>query len=70
MCKVKRKNHAGRCWSRAVDMLEDTFAADCVSFIGASSAMELLVVIEYVERLDGATCHDELMAASDLKNSC
>ena len=31
------------------------------------SMMELLVVIEYVKRLDGATCHDELMAAIDLK---
>ena len=48
-------------------MLENTFTAGGVSFIEATSMMRLLVVIEYVERLNGATCHDELMAASDLK---
>ena len=67
MCKVMRKNHAGRCWSRAVDMLEDTFTAQGVSFIEATNTVPLLVVIEYVERLDGATCHDELMVASAIQ---
>ena len=70
MCKVERKNHAGRWWSRAVDMLEYTFTADGVSFVEAATMMRLLVVVEYVERLNGATCHDELMAASDLKTLC
>ena len=51
-------------------MLEYTFTADGVSFVEAATMMRLLVVVEYVERLNGATCHDELMAASDLKTLC
>lgn len=48
MGNIERKDDMRRCWSGAVDMLEDT----------------IIVVIEDIERLYGAACHDVVMVST------